>query len=716
LKPGKPPHAGGLPFSASQGQSMKPIFYSVGGMTFVAFALIVGSGQQPGGNPQNLTVSRELRLPATPNAVLKTGANGAVTAAVAGTDVLNNSSNLNASNLASGTVPNARLDGELSAIAGLTSAADKIPYFTGSGTAAVGDYSSFSRTLDALTSASSWRTTLQAAPYGTVIITHKDGPPTPYLAAANTDAARGTALIAAVAARIDDDQLELGPGRYDVGTANLDLSAGGTLSASMRGAGMGRTVIRGNIGVNDGAIVRPGSTSVVQDLTIEAPDDEIVFHYGSNANIPYTIEDAKLINVELRGSNDNFVMRATGDQTAKVTCWHCRFTSLWDSTIADGNTTLIFHDCVVESLGPATISGANGNAIALSLANGATIEINGGRVEASGHPGVSTAIATGNTGGTLRLRGVRLVSEADTTARDLSILSLGTTIEIDAATEVASSKVYNPLTQTITRMPFHGLTPSDTFLSLTNIASASAGRDILGATSGRFSSAMIPTDVIYSGGALGTPSSGDATNLTATTPTANDNDTSIATTAFVRRAVNGSGRFAAFTAGRYYLPPGSLNASAVALSADTIYAGVFEVGHTWSPDQIGLRVQSNSGTATHLRFAIFAADSEGKPGALVAESASTAIVTPPDNTVASITATLTPGIYYIGVVANGTVTSVWVVTDAFSNPYQFGLAATNEQAARVTGSHAYGAMPNPFPAESFGNVGGTPAVFLRDAP
>src|SRR5210317_1435098 len=80
-----------------------------------------------------------------------------------GNIVANNGSNLtnlNASNLASGTVANTRLDAELAAIGGLTSAADKGIQFTGSGTAGTFDLTTAGKALLDDPDAAAQRTTL----------------------------------------------------------------------------------------------------------------------------------------------------------------------------------------------------------------------------------------------------------------------------------------------------------------------------------------------------------------------------------------------------------------------------------------------------------------------------------------------------------------------------------------------------------------------------
>jgi len=115
---------------------------------------------------------------------------------------------VDAGKINSGTLDNNRLDADIKAIANLTSAADKVPYFTGSGTAAVADFTAAGRALMDDANAAAQLTTLGALPLAGGTMTGDlvlDGAPDADLKAATkayVDTVAGSATAAATSATL----------------------------------------------------------------------------------------------------------------------------------------------------------------------------------------------------------------------------------------------------------------------------------------------------------------------------------------------------------------------------------------------------------------------------------------------------------------------------------------------------------------------------------
>lgn len=113
-------------------------------------------------------------------------------------------------------------DAELQAIAGLTSAADKVPYFTGSGTAAVADFTAAGRALVDDTTAAAQRTTLGSTTVGDAVFI-----------AANAAAAR-TAIGAVIGTDVQAFDADL--------SAVAGLATAGLIARTGAGTAAARTI------------------------------------------------------------------------------------------------------------------------------------------------------------------------------------------------------------------------------------------------------------------------------------------------------------------------------------------------------------------------------------------------------------------------------------------------------------------------------------------
>lgn len=160
------------------------------------------------------------------------------------------------------------------------------------------------------------RTQLQVRAQGDVVVTHSNGSTTPYVAAANTDVARGQALISAVTAQAASQQIHIGPGTFEI-PSYIQISS---LNLKIIGSGIGVTTIKlGDQGASPGAsgpvIISTDAWSgaEISDLTVDcnlagqsgaSARVSAVGLYGSNC----TIRRVHAKNWGTKGSIETFVL------------------------------------------------------------------------------------------------------------------------------------------------------------------------------------------------------------------------------------------------------------------------------------------------------------------------------------------------------------------------------------------------------------------------
>lgn len=205
-----------------------------------------------------------------------------------------------------------------------------------------------------------------AVPYGTCLITHVAGQPTAYIAAANTDAARWTALKTAVLALQSYERLDIGPGNY-ISSTELLLCPTASNHNTISGAGW-NTVIKSTAATTTNCVVTPNDYLEICNLSIYGTSQaELDAGLGAVANQPFGNQTGgqsfiglNAHNLYINGGIDCFFIKATAAPSTGINNGTFRFCTLegnWDNVRIFGSSASFYFDtCTFLANGGATSS------------------------------------------------------------------------------------------------------------------------------------------------------------------------------------------------------------------------------------------------------------------------------------------------------------------------------------------------------------------------
>ncbi len=221
-----------------------------------------------------------------------------------------------------------------------------------------------------------------------ISVAHDYSAPTSYFLASDSDASRGAALAAAVAAAGPGDKIKLGPGTYTVTSVvladNLD----------MEGSGNEETIIESS--VDAAVIVTPGSNSTISNLKVKGTLDASHFQYpiGCTSATISTVTNVTLINVRTDAYSDGIYWNKTG---ASMRAFNCLFKGGYDAVNVLRGTGE-FYDCVNDvdrGRYRGTPAGTDVRGLATSLSG--ALHWYGGSIKAAGGTAVNVCLSAAGT-------------------------------------------------------------------------------------------------------------------------------------------------------------------------------------------------------------------------------------------------------------------------------------------------------------------------------
>lgn len=245
-----------------------------------------------------------------------------------------------------------------------------------------------------------------------VLVVFDDGTSKFFAPTADTDEARGGALLSALAAASAGSVIGLSVGVFLLGATDRFSVPDDSV---LIGAGMRQTTIKSPATER---IIRPGNRSRLADFKIHSTATgsvQYAYPIGASSGIPdAAFTDAVFERLWIVADSDAIVITVAG---CSFSAYDCLFETKYDGVFLNaGSNTARLYNCETLVVGPSTVSNpTTGSALRTGNAT-ATLEVYGGRAVATGNGTANYAANCGD--GTLRLYGVSL-SASGTGAAEL---------------------------------------------------------------------------------------------------------------------------------------------------------------------------------------------------------------------------------------------------------------------------------------------------------